>query len=300
MSTFAACLERVYFGGVGWALLGLNSEDYPGIEICDLKPEDVDVNKFHITSMLDEFYEYGINAQRDVYFEHMPGDDDAIFFLKGIENFPLLDEEAAYAPAPITLSQHVVKMLEARWLLDHGGGSIVDDEGTFIPSVLTLSDVALLANMDEKSVRNAANPKLKNHLKTFNCGARTYVRVDDAKKWLQGRRGFKPTVMVDKHAERDLTKTGFFSKEDFGSYLTLLREQKSLSLTDVANSIQGVTEEKLRGLEQGEFIFDQDLFVALAQLYQLDPKAFVLAALALHQWFERERIEEQINTQIQD
>lgn len=93
---------------------------------------------------------------------------------------------------------------------------------------------------------------------------------------------------------------GFFSKQDFSSYLLAQREKKDLSLTDVANAIPGsLTEEKLAGLEYGQFVFDQVLFAALAKLYELETKAFVLAALALHQRLERERTEEQINTQLQ-
>lgn len=129
---------------------------------------------------------------------------------------------------PITLSQHVVRVAKARWILDEGSGADMNEAGEWSRlGALTLSDVALLANMDEKSVRNAANPKHKNYLKTFNHGARTYVDVDDAKAWLQHRRGFKPTVIVDKLAERDLTKTGFFSEQDFSSYLVAQRRKKA-------------------------------------------------------------------------
>jgi hypothetical protein len=72
-------------------------------------------------------------------------------------------------------------------------------------------------------------------------------------------------------------------------------------LAEVVNATPdtNLTEEKLAGLEQGQFLFEQALFVALAQIYELDAKAFVLAGLALHQKLERERIEEQINQQIQ-
>jgi hypothetical protein len=286
MCAFADCLERVYFMGAGWGLLGLDSKDYPKTEIYDLKPEDIDVNKFYITDMLDELYEYGVSGRRNVHFDWLPDDDDAVFFLQGLDEFPLMYENTMES-IPTAFSDHTVKMARARWILDEGSGMDMNEAGDWIRlGVLTLNDVALLANMDEKSVRNAANPKHKNHLKTFNHGARTYVDVEDARAWLQQRRGFKPTVIVDKSAERDLTRIGFFSEQDFGSYLVAIPDS--------------LTEEKLGSLEHGQFVFAQVLFVALSQLYELDTKAFVLAALALHQRLERERIEEQINTQIQD
>jgi hypothetical protein len=108
--------------------------------------------------------------------------------------------------------------------------------------------------------------------------------------------------MVNTAIERDLTETGFFSEKDFGSYLAYQREKKGMTLADVVNSVpnRNITEEKLRALEQGShFVFDQTLFVALAQLYELDIRLFVLAALPLYQRLERERIEQEINKQIQ-
>lgn len=297
MCAFAECLERAYFHGAGWGLLGLNSDDYPHKEIYDLKPMDVDVNKFYITARLDELYEYGVNGRRDVNFDWEPDDEDAVFFLQGLDEFPLMYENAINS-IPRAFSNHVVRMARARWILDEGSGIATNEAGDWTrQGVLTLNDVALLGNMDEKSTRNAANPKHKDHLKTFSHGARTYVDVQDARTWLQQRRGFTPTVIVNTTAERDLAAIGFFSEQDFGSYLAAQREKKGMTLADVVNAMRdmGVTEEKLGALEQAHFVFDQALFMALAQFYELETKPFVLASLALHQKLERERIEQQIN-----
>jgi hypothetical protein len=77
--------------------------------------------------------------------------------------------EYADDPIPRTFSNHVVRMARARWILDEGSGVDMNEAREWMNyGVLTLRDVALLANMDEKSVRNAANPKLKNYLKIFN------------------------------------------------------------------------------------------------------------------------------------
>jgi hypothetical protein len=301
MRAFAECLERVYFNGAGWGLVGLDSKDHLAIALDELRPEDMDVNKFYITQRLDELYEYGVNGRRHVDFDWDPDDDDSAYFLEGLEHFPLMYKNAINAIS-IAYSRHTVGMARVRWILDEGIGIATNEEGAWMRGgVLTLGDVALLANMDEKSVRNAANPKHKNYLKTLSYGSRTYVDIEDAKTWLKQRRGFRPTVIVDTAAERDLTRIGFFSEQDFGSYLTAQREKKGVSLADVVNAIcdSDLTEEKLTVLEQGHFTFHQAPFLALAQFYQLDSRAFVLAGLALHQKLERERIEEQINTQIQ-
>ena len=58
---------------------------------------------------------------------------------------------------------------------------------------LTFHELSLLADMDERSVRNAANPKLQEPLVTKNFGRRTLIAIDDARRWLAGRKGFVPT-----------------------------------------------------------------------------------------------------------
>lgn len=63
---------------------------------------------------------------------------------------------------------------------------------------LTLAELALLANMDERSVRNAANPKLPDPLKTEQVGKRSLVRPEEARRWLAVRKGFIPTADADK------------------------------------------------------------------------------------------------------
>ena len=52
---------------------------------------------------------------------------------------------------------------------------------------LSLEQMAMLANVTDKTIRMAANPKLENHLKTENDGRRTFVYCEDARAWLQRR-----------------------------------------------------------------------------------------------------------------
>lgn len=66
---------------------------------------------------------------------------------------------------------------------------------------LTLAEVALLAEMDERSVRNAANPKLPNPLMTEQVGRRSLVRPEEARRWLANRKGFVPTKTVNGGSE---------------------------------------------------------------------------------------------------
>lgn len=69
---------------------------------------------------------------------------------------------------------------------------------------LTLAEIALLADMDERSVRNAANPKLPNPLVTEAVGRRSLVRPEEAHRWLAGRKGFVATKPINKGDEDQL------------------------------------------------------------------------------------------------
>lgn len=61
---------------------------------------------------------------------------------------------------------------------------------------LTLSDIAFLAGMTEKAVRNAAQPKAGDHLVTRKEGSRTVVDSHEALRWLDGRRNFVATQLL--------------------------------------------------------------------------------------------------------
>ena len=104
--------------------------------------------------------------------------------------------------SPPSLAVRAVQSAVARMVLD--GGERNTDFGTDVHGIgkgdwgyLTLAEVALLANMDERSVRNAANPKLPDPLKTEPVGRRSLVRPEEARRWLAGRKGFIPTQAND-------------------------------------------------------------------------------------------------------
>lgn len=61
---------------------------------------------------------------------------------------------------------------------------------------ISISEIAALAKVSEKTVRMAANPKNKMPLRTTNDGTRTHISAGDALNWLTPR-GYKPTRFHD-------------------------------------------------------------------------------------------------------
>ena len=122
----------------------------------------------------------------------------AEMFFRSIDTLPMKIYLDACNNAPPRLAICAVESAVARIVLD--GGDRHTDYGTDVHGLgkgdggyLTLAEVALLANMDERSVRNAANPKLADPLKTTPIGKRSLVSVEEANRWLVGRKGFIPT-----------------------------------------------------------------------------------------------------------
>lgn len=92
-----------------------------------------------------------------------------------------------------------IKTIEAaiaRHVLYGGERFYISEDGVPSSGYLSFREIGLLADMDEKSVRNAANPKNKDALKTTIFGKRTFIYTKDAYKWLVNRRGFVPTKGV--------------------------------------------------------------------------------------------------------
>lgn len=100
------------------------------------------------------------------------------------------------------MAKRAVQAAVARLVLDGGERTTdyaVDEfgpgKGDF--GYLTIPEIALLADMDERSVRNAANPKLADPLKTVQIGKRSLVEPKEAQRWLAGRKGFVATRVME-------------------------------------------------------------------------------------------------------
>lgn len=89
----------------------------------------------------------------------------------------------------------------ARHVLDGGERYLLDDAHD--DGYLSLSEIAVLADMDERSVRNAASSKNPDALKTVTINKRTMIAITEARRWLAGRKGFVPT-QSDATTERQL------------------------------------------------------------------------------------------------
>lgn len=162
---------------------------------------------------VNEMYDYGVDG---LPVPAKPGSVGSVIgrhieverFLHALNTLPMKLYLDGQGNKPPRLAILAAQCAAARLVLDGADRrtDLATDEfgpgnGDF--GFLTLAEVALLADMDERSVRNAANPKLPNPLVTEQVGRRSLVRPEEARRWLGGRKGFVPTkTSTEVDAER--------------------------------------------------------------------------------------------------
>jgi len=273
---FAASTDRIYGTtlnpGPGWALVGVpsNVSGTPTLAFIE-DPARIDISGFTITAVMTALHQYA--AEGRWYADNNWCDlvTDTQMFLDGLVHFHLLNESGIEWEDALAICLRITEVSSARSRLD-------DDQ------YLTFAEVALLANMDEKSVRNAANPKGKDPLKTVNEGSRTYVEPKEALAWLSRRRGFKPTTVI--HDKDVVSPIGVGSFPTAASFAKFVRERR----LQLAFTPQQLVEQmampvldmnRLQALETGDLSQDLPSLYQLALALNIQPEEFVRAFVEL-------------------
>jgi hypothetical protein len=106
-------------------------------------------------------------------------------------------------------------VLEGKEGFSHfGGASQREDDANSRVDALTIHQMALLAGMEEMSIRAAANPKRANPLPTFSEDGRTRIAIEAAKTWLQSKGRYVPVTRRWTRKEIDFTTRRFSSFDD--------------------------------------------------------------------------------------
>jgi len=159
------------------------------------------IKKTVLWRIANEMYDYGVSGIHNDNFGNGTTLDgsyaDAELFIRGLDSLALyLEEDDVRLP---WITNKVVRTAVARHVLE--GGERYTDFGTLETNsfegdhdYLTLQELALLADMDERSVRNAASQK---QLATEQVGKRSLVTTEEARRWLSGRKGFVLTKFPD-------------------------------------------------------------------------------------------------------
>lgn len=156
----------------------------------------------------------------------------------------------------------IVSMADGRFALDDGMS-------------IELYKVALLAGVDVRTVRNAISA---GELTASKHGDMVFVENSSARRWLHGRKGFKPTVHRDAGDLGELASVK--TPAAFGAFLAARRQRLGLG-SSVVPLVPGVPAEELAKLEAGMFPVPLDAAFPMADFYQVSRKEFLEAVMRI-------------------
>jgi hypothetical protein len=198
-----------------------------GLNVARVKDETYDVlttdeiEGLSITGTMRLLYRYGVNGE---YPEGWHINDivmNGIDFIESVRG-GLRSSINNHHGEGSGMCGEVVDRAVARWKLD---GS----------EQLSFREVALLAGLDERTVRNAASSKGKGRLKTENFDGKTFVNATTAYAWLARKKGFKPTTYEKENAQMEASE--FSNVDEFCVYLHRRRLELSLSCEEAGRSV---------------------------------------------------------------
>lgn len=141
---------------------------------------------------------------------------------------------------------------------------------------LTLREVALLGDLNEQTVRNAASKKGEGALSTYLGPSGQMVHLQDAVKWLAGRRGFRPTP--DAWYQTQASLETCVTAEMLGKYVASRRESLSLSVEQLARRSKARVDD-VRALEGGNIVLDLPKLNDVAAALGESPRKFSARAV---------------------
>ena len=198
MQGYASSIERLYGGNISETLsntnLITNSYLWNAVsEMYDYGVLGIPLAGFGNNQVID-----GIHADCELFLNCLSSGAMDIYLYEDEVIFPYL----SYNAMATAIARHVLEGGER--FTDYGAGEHGIGNGDW--GYLTLREIAFLADMDERSVRNAANPKVNDPLKTESIGKRSLVTPQEAKRWLAGRKGFAPTQLSTTEEKKVVNK----------------------------------------------------------------------------------------------
>lgn len=281
---FARSSSFVLDASAGYRVL---NQPAPADPVAILEPESnaddgtvqFDLGRTLVASTFNQFYDYGICGVCNLDLGMLTGATEWSFayaFAVDVSASILVEEsrngESVDAPKCLTAARATI----ARCVLD-GGARFFSPRGEEIPDgMLTLAEVAFLAGLDERTIRNATNKNASNRLGTAFVNSSLFIPREAALSWLQSKRGFRPTRTGPGQSGESELDRGFVSLRDAGQFVLERREQLKLSASTLLTEVSGLTQESLRQLQEGAALPDQDVLERLGETLDLPPKRFAL------------------------
>ena len=215
------------------------------------------IDKMLITRTVEHFYDYGLQGF-NFDIELVTGNSEWTFahgFIRDLSQSMLLIESLNGRRISTDKCLYAAHAFFARIVLNGGERCSLEDNTTpYEPdNGLTLREIAILADLDERTIRNATSKNSTNRLETFMYGSGVYVSREVALAWLATKRGFVATRIGDETHLECILESSFTNLEEAGIYIRGCRERLGLSCQDLLKKIKLSAEElNLKKLESGK------------------------------------------------
>lgn len=265
----------------------------------DMTPSDCgvtysDIKNTNFAKCIENMYLYGYLGIQQIVLERMASESIYMWVSASLEdmvNSSMFEEWGSYgshATDDAKICLEIAELANARRTLEGNeyfysfgkmskGGN---DTGLYN---LSIRQMALLAGMEEMSIRAAANPKRANPIPTFSDDGNTRVSVEAAKKWLQEKNRYVPIKNRHGAGDFDLNTSKFKSINDFNDAMS--DRVVMISLRDGWNDEQFTFFKNNKLLVQdvsGQFEINKECFTNTELLKQLaETLEFPYALLSL-------------------
>ena len=286
-----------------WELAGKTGIREGEIWMADCSPQAYglsyeDVQNTPLAEALEQQYSFGFLGYDNNMCEPMHDETMHTWtaaYLTDLKNSVVAAEWAGYAPeSVIDVSRcfHACALANARLVLEGREGffpymSAKENDAHKVDQdvpALTVPQMALLAGMEEMSIRAAISRPGANQLKSFKDDRRTLIRSADAKAWLQAK-GRYVTVSDKSHSGEvlNLEKTSFLSIRGFEHAISARidfyrRNRPELNVEQRLIEISIVPIEPLYNFFNTERLLNAELMKKLGEIIDLPPGLLALKA----------------------
>jgi hypothetical protein len=277
MQAVAAELAQLVGNEAAASVGGLQPDQVPSVDARHYSPAQ-SLLESQGARLLDEAFEYGFNGRLTYWLDEWLSDD----LSRWTDRFMSLSDFVSreHGGGHFDKCIRTLRIASLRDVFMPETSSVNFVRAGLITGHIHLCELALLAGIEEKTIRNFAVKGHKQYIETVKIDKRPYVKVSDALAWLE-RRGFAPTFLDDASNGRDLSSYPFYSRFDLARYVKLRRESLTLTVQQLANDL-GTDVATLDSVEAGAAVPAADFAHRLAQVLQVpDPKAFAESASEL-------------------
>lgn len=243
---------------------------------CD---EQFSIERYQATRSIEQFYDYGLLGIRNISPKYVTDATEWTFAYGLIYDTAksfLLSESLNGESVTNTKCIYAAKAFFARLILD---GS----ERIYLPDIdgpddmLTIAEVAILAELDERTVRNATSKNATNRLETSVVESNIYIPRESARAWLMNKRGFVQTSIGEELPSQAVLNDEFTNTNEAGEFIRINRERLNLDHAALAsNAGASVTKKVVKELESGLIPNNEKSLSAIGNALGLNGTLFAL------------------------